>query len=438
MIRKRPNTDPFHVTERAGERIGADAVRVDGGVVVAAPSGADEASALLELAAAEGWRLHPSGARLRPLAVEWAARDPGGTNPGGGQRRPDLVLSSERMTEPLDHRPGDFNVAVGAGVTLGALAARLSTEGQWLALDPPGGGGVSVGGVVAAGDAGPLGALFGRPRDLLLGLTVVDGAGRILRLGGRVVKNVAGFDLVRLVAGSRGGLGMITEATFRLHPLPAEDRTLVWSSPDPLAAWELGRRLAALPVALAAAEVITGHWPAPLGDGPARVLLRVMGSASASREIVRLLEAEGGTPEVEWVGEASAAFFRALSEGEGTEPGGGGAFRLHALPSRGRELLSALSAVPCERVAVSLLGGTCRGYLPVDAGAEATRAARNAAERAGVAFRSSGDGWRSAVDRGERSPHARLVSRIVSGFDPSGILPGTWREGWVRPPGREG
>lgn len=433
MIRTRPNTDPSHVTERAGERIGAGAVRAEGGVAVAAPASADEASALLQLAAAEGWRLYPSGARIGPAATGWVGRDP-----GGGHRFPDLILSSERMTEPLDHRPGDFNVAVGAGVTLGALAARLSAEGQWLALDPPGGGDVSVGGVVAAGDAGPLGALFGRPRDLLLGLTVVDGAGRILRLGGRVVKNVAGFDLVRLVAGSRGGLGMITEATFRLHPLPAEDRTLVWSRADPLAAWELGRCLAALPVALAAAEVVTGRWPEPLGDGPARVLLRVMGSASASRQIVRLLEAEGGRPEEERVGEASAALFQAVSEGEGAAPGGGGAFRLHALPSRGRDLLSALSAVPCERVAISLLGGTCRGYPPVDVGVGATRAAPNAEERAAATFRSSRERWGSAVDRGERSPHARLVSRIVSGFDPSGILPGTWREGWVRPSGREG
>ena len=204
------------------------------------------------------------------------------------------------MAGPPDHRPDDFNVAAGAGVTLDALASGLAPEGQWLALDPPGGGGVSVGGVVADGRAGPLGALFGRPRDLLLGLTVVDGAGRILRLGGRVVKNVAGFDLVRLVAGSRGGLGMITEAVFRLHPLPAADLTLVWGRDDARGAWELGRRLAALRVPLAAAEVVAGDWPEPLGAGPARVLLRLMGSASAARQIALLLEAEAGKPDEAW------------------------------------------------------------------------------------------------------------------------------------------
>lgn len=417
MIRERPDARPARVAERVREEAGPEAVRLEDGVAVAAPGGAGEASVLIGLAAAEGWRISPAGAGLGPT---------GPATRSAGRPRPDLVLSSERMTGPLDHRPGDLNVAVGAGVTLDALASRLAPEGQWLALDPPGGGGVSVGGVVADGRAGPLGALFGRPRDLLLGLTVVDGAGRILRLGGRVVKNVAGFDLVRLVAGSRGGLGMITEATFRLHPLPAEDLTLAWVRADALEAWVLGRRLAALRVPLAAAEVVAGAWPEPLGAGPARLLFRLMGSAAASGQITRRLEAEAGKPDGEWAGGASAACFRALSEGEGLASGDGGAFRIHALPARGGELLSALSGVPCRRIALGLLGGTCRGYPP---DGEAARAARMAAERIGASFVGSGDGWARAPGGGRRSPRARLASRIVAGFDPSGILPGAWREG---------
>lgn len=426
MIRERAVVRPSRVAARVREEVGPDGVRLEDGVAVAAPGGAGEASVLIGLAAVEGWRLSPAGAGLGPAgrATRSAARP-----------RPDIVLSSERMTVPIDHRPGDLNVAVGAGVTLDALASKLAPEGQWLALDPPGGGGVSVGGVVADGRAGPLGALFGRPRDLLLGLTVVDGAGRILRLGGRVVKNVAGFDLVRLVAGSRGGLGMITEATFRLHPLPAEDLTLVWARADALEAWELGRRLAALRVPLAAAEVIAGEWPAPLGAGPARLLLRLMGSASASRQTARLLEAEAGKPDEEWAGGASAARFRALSEGEGPGSGNGGAFRTHALPARGGELLSAFSGVPCGRIALGLLTGTCRGYPP---DGEAARAARVAAERIGAPFAWSGEGWACGPGGEGRSPRARLTSRIVAGFDPSGILPGAWRERRVRLSGREG
>ena len=424
MIRERTVAPPSRVASRVREEIGPDAVRLEEGVPVAAPEGAGEASVLIRLAAAEGWCLSPAGAGLGP----------GGPAARAGRPPPaDLVLSSERMTGLLDHRPDDFNVAVGAGVTLGALASRLAPEGQWLALDPPGGGGVSVGGVVADGRAGPLGALFGRPRDLLLGLTVVDGAGRVLRLGGRVVKNVAGFDLVRLVAGSRGGLGMITDATFRLHPLPAEDLTLVWGRADALEAWELGRCLAALRVPLAAAEVIAGEWPEPLGAGAARLLVRLMGSASATRQIALLLESEAGKPDEEWAGGASAACFRALSEGEGLRSGDGGAFRAHALPARGGELLSAFSGVPCSRIALGLLGGTCRGYLP-DGGA--ARTARLAAERIGAPFAGGGDGWTHLPGGNGRSARARLVSRIVAGFDPAGILPASWREGRERPSGR--
>ena len=426
MIRERAVARPSRVAARVREEVGPDAVRLEDGLAVAAPGGAGEASELIGLAAAEGWRISPAGAGLGPE---------GPATRGARRPRPDLVLSSERMTRPLDHLPDDFNVAVGAGVTLGALASRLAPEGQWLALDPPGGGGVSVGGVVADGRAGPLGALFGRPRDLLLGLTLVDGAGRILRLGGRVVKNVAGFDLVRLVAGSRGGLGMITEATFRLHPLPAEDLTLVWARADAHAAWELGRRLAALRAPLAAAEIVAGEWPEPLGAGPARLLLRLMGSASASRQIARLLEAEAGKPDEEWAGGASAACFRALSEGEGLGSGAGWAFSAPALPARGGELLSAFSGVACRRLALGLLGGTFRGYPP---DSEAASAARVAAARIGTPFAGPGAGWAHAPGGSRRSARARLASRIVAGFDPSGILPGVWREGRAQPSGTEG
>lgn len=430
MIRERLEPDPSHVLERVGSRIGMGPLRAERGVAVVAPTRAEEAGTVLHLASEEGWRLCPLGARLGP-----------GCPIGPGPRRapakghrlmPDLVLSSERMTEPLDHQPDDFNVAVGAGITLDALAAALSPEGQWLALDPPGGGDVTIGGVVAAGLAGPLGTLFGRPRDLLLGLTVVDGVGRVLELGGRVVKNVAGFDLVRLMAGSRGGLGMITQATFRLHPIPEADRTFVWKGDDALDAWALGRRLSSLPTPLAAVEVVAGSWPEPLGDGPARLLVRVLGSAAAAQQIARLVSERAGPPDEELAGDASVAIFRALSEGERTDCGSGPALRLHSLPGRGRDLLSSLCSVPCSRVAVHVFGGTVRGYLPHEAGLETIIGLRDAAERMGATLDVFGDAGRAAENSREESARARLLSEIVRGFDPAGILPGSWREGWIR------
>ncbi len=139
------------------------------------------------------------------------------------------------------------------GVTLDELARVLARAGQRLALDPPGQpAGGTVGGVLATNVAGPLRLRYGAPRDLLIGITVVRADGTVARSGGKVVKNVAGYDLGKLFAGSRGTLGLITQATFRLHPLPAADllrprrmrpRTPACAcSPRPGAAGRPGRR----------------------------------------------------------------------------------------------------------------------------------------------------------------------------------------------------
>ena len=124
------------------------------------------------------------------------------------------------MDQVIEHAAGDLVARVQAGTTMGQLAAVLATAGQQLALDAP--AEATVGGVIATGTAGPRRFRYGAPRDLLIGLTVVRADGVVAHSGGKVVKNVAGYDLGKLFAGSRGTLGLITEATFRLHPLPAE------------------------------------------------------------------------------------------------------------------------------------------------------------------------------------------------------------------------
>ncbi len=124
------------------------------------------------------------------------------------------------MDQVIEHAAGDLVARVQAGVTIGQLASVLAEAGQQLALDAP--PEATVGGVIAAGTAGPRRLRYGAPRDLLIGVTVVRADGVIAHSGGKVVKNVAGYDLGKLFAGSAGTLGLITEATFRLHPLPAE------------------------------------------------------------------------------------------------------------------------------------------------------------------------------------------------------------------------
>jgi glycolate oxidase FAD binding subunit len=148
---------------------------------------------------------------------------------GPPPRACDLVLDLSRMDQVVDHAAGDMVVQVEAGVRLDRLSPLLLEAGQQLALDPPSyddGASLAgtVGGALAVGISGPRRLRYGRPRDLLLGVTMVRADGVVASAGGRVVKNVAGYDLGKLLCGSYGTLGVIVSATLRLHPVPAAVR----------------------------------------------------------------------------------------------------------------------------------------------------------------------------------------------------------------------
>jgi FAD/FMN-containing dehydrogenase len=139
-------------------------------------------------------------------------------------------LSAHGLNRVLEHDPGDLTCTVEAGVRLSELGATLAATGQRLSLDPP--GDPTIGALLALNLSGPLRHRFGAPRDLVLGVTVVLADGTVANAGGKVVKNVAGYDLARLVCGSEGRLAFIVRASFRLHPLPKAARTLVVESDD--------------------------------------------------------------------------------------------------------------------------------------------------------------------------------------------------------------
>ena len=173
---------------------------------VASPASTAEAAALLRAAASAGLAIVPRGAGT---GLGW----------GAPPSACDLVVDLRLMDQVIEHAAGDLVARVQAGVTIGRLATVLASAGQQLAVDAP--ENATAGGVVATGTAGPRRFRYGAPRDLLIGLTVVRADGVIAHSGGKVVKNVAGYDLGKLFSGSQGTLGLITEATFRLHPLPA-------------------------------------------------------------------------------------------------------------------------------------------------------------------------------------------------------------------------
>jgi glycolate oxidase FAD binding subunit len=177
------------------------------------PHDAETAAAMLANAAADGISVVPHGARTKLGVVALSDRC--------------AALSTHRLTSGLSHYAGDLVATVPAGSTLRDVNAALMLERQWIPLDPPFDERATIGGVVSANDSGPRRHRFGSPRDLIIGIEVALTNGRVAHSGGRVVKNVAGYDLARLFCGSRGSLGLITGVTFKLAPTPAASRTVI-------------------------------------------------------------------------------------------------------------------------------------------------------------------------------------------------------------------
>ena len=238
---------------------------------VAEPATTAEASALLRAAAALDLSVVPRGAATR---LGW----------GNSPSACDLIVSTRRLDQIIEHAAGDLVVTVQTGVRLDYLQERLATEGQRLALDPPQSG--TIGGLIATNAAGPLRFRYGAPRDLLIGLTIVRADGTVAKAGGKVVKNVAGYDLGKLFAGSYGTLGLITQATFRLHPLPAASTWITAETHDAAQAAAVVYAAASSPLAPAAIEL-----DGPSTSDPLTVSVLLEGDEASVAERSGLLEA---------------------------------------------------------------------------------------------------------------------------------------------------
>jgi glycolate dehydrogenase FAD-binding subunit len=183
-------------------------------------------------------------------------------------------LSTSRLDRIVDHQPGDFTAVLEAGVALADAQAAFAEAGQMLALDPPRGG--TIGGLVATADSGPLRHRYGAPRDLVIGVALALSDGTVARGGGRVIKNVAGYDLPKLAAGSYGTLGVITEVAVRLHPRPGATATAVLTDDDPGRLQQQVLDLARKPLE---AEALDVRW----ADGEGAILVRFGGAAATDR-----------------------------------------------------------------------------------------------------------------------------------------------------------
>jgi len=264
-------------------REGSDADAVGDAVpaFVAWPSGTDQAAGLLRAAAEHDLAVVFRGTGSR---LGW----------GVPPDRCDLVVDTGRMDAVLEHAAGDLVARVQPGAQMGGVADLLALAGQEIALDVP--ATATVGGVVASGLTGPRRLRYGSPRDLLIGITVVLADGTVAHSGGKVVKNVAGYDLGKLFAGSAGTLGLITEATFRLHPLPAARRFVTAEFVAPTVGCDAVAAAANSPLVASAVEL---RRAAP--GGPLQVAVLLEGSpdgvAARAGRMADLLGAAEVAPE---------------------------------------------------------------------------------------------------------------------------------------------
>jgi glycolate oxidase FAD binding subunit len=182
--------------------------------VVVTPETVAELATVVQVAAQNRWRILPCGAATK---LAW------GTPTTGVE----VLVRCDRLTELVDWAVGDLTVTAAAGMTLATLQDKLATAGQFLPLDPAFPDTATLGGIVATADAGSWRHRYGGVRDLLLGLSFVRWDGAIAKAGGRVVKNVAGYDLMKLMTGSWGTLGIMSQLTFRTYALPETSTTLV-------------------------------------------------------------------------------------------------------------------------------------------------------------------------------------------------------------------
>jgi glycolate oxidase FAD binding subunit len=193
------------------------------------PSNAEELSTLLRKASAQGRTITPTGAGTK---LAW-----------GNAITTDDIISTTNLSGVREHSWQDLTATVGAGTPWSVMQKALAKHHQRVALDPLFAERATVGGILATNDSGLLRMRYGGLRDLVLGMTIVLADGTIARTGGKVVKNVAGYDLPKLLTGSFGTLGIITEATFRLHPIPANTATFTARSADIAALADLMQQL---------------------------------------------------------------------------------------------------------------------------------------------------------------------------------------------------
>jgi glycolate oxidase FAD binding subunit len=379
------------------------------------PETVEEAAALLRELGRQERAVRPVGAGTK---LDW------GGGPDGA-----VELETAGLNRILEHNVGDFTAVLEAGVPISEAQAQFAREGQSLAWDPPfaGGGGprnagvdaepATIGGIVATADSGPLRHRFGGVRDLVVGITVVLSDGTVAKAGGKVIKNVAGYDLGKLFAGSFGTLGLIASIAVRLHPLPDQTATATGTTDDPERLLRVVLELSRHPLE---ATCLDAAWR----DGTGRVVVRWAGAAAArqARAATPLLDLEGAEAT-----EDDEELWREQRAGQ--RSAGGAVLKVSGRPTDLPAVVRAADAGRATVVSRAALGLSWLAFAPGDDLAQRVAGARQAlAPRACTVLDGAtrvGDAW-PHVEPGTLAVMERLKAR----FDPARIFrPGAFVAG---------
>ena len=337
---------------------------------------------------------------------------------GGGTRGPlaegDL-LETGGLSGIVLYEPAALTLVVRAGTPLAEVQAALAAEGQRLPFEPGEMGGLlgrpgasTIGGVVATNASGPRRVQAGACRDSLIGVRFVDGRGTVVKNGGRVMKNVTGYDLVKLLAGSHGTLGVLTELAFKLQPIPPATATLILPGLTPT------RAVAAMSAALGSPYDVTGAAHLP-GTG---TLIRLEGlAASIAYRVDRLLVALApfGQAVVERDRAAAAALWQSVRDAAPFHGREGDVWRISVRPSDGPEVAARLGG----EVVMDWGGGLIWALYPAGMDARAQLAGI-----AGHATRVRGTSSDVPAFAPEPAPVAALTAALRAQFDPRGLFNG--------------
>jgi glycolate oxidase FAD binding subunit len=365
----------------------------------AEPASFEEAARLLREAGRHGRPVRILGGGSKA----WAPRRP----------EPDLAIATTRLDRIVEHNAGDLTAVLEAGVPVARAQQHFAAQGQMLALDPFLGPRheATIGGVLATADSGPLRHRYGGPRDLILGMTVALSDGTVARSGGKVIKNVAGYDIGKLFCGSFGTLGMILSVSVRLHPLPAQTLTVLGVSDDAPELCQAARVLAGAPLELEALDLA---WRGGRGGLLARCGGR---QVSARAQRVAGLMRESHLRAVELVDDDAEVWARQRA---GQRSSQAALLRVAARPTAMAQLLRA-----ADTCAGTVVGRAALGHCYIEVGAEALPALEDQlpAESHWVVVDAPVE-LRHALDRWGRPPSPstlELMRRVKGRFDPPGV-----------------